>query len=271
MRKALLVGINQYSAPYALQGCVNDVMAMRSLLRDYLGFPASGILILKDKQATTRNILNGLRWLANINAGGIALFHYSGHGAQVLTSDPGEPDGLAECICPVDFNWTPQRMITDKQLVAALALLPSTAATNWLSDSCHAGGLDETDRGAKSLATDKRTLRHMILPPAMAAEVERLRKKKKTKVRTMAKSLKAAELAVGFMAACRANQTASDTYEDGRWCGAFTWAFLKAVKANTRAALTDLCATTRSTLSKARYSQAPQVEGTRIDKPFLSW
>ena len=105
--RALLVGINAYPSPNRLSGCINDIDDMSEYLQSACGFEAGDIQTIADKQATTANILAALEaFVASLAPGDRALFHYSGHGAQMPTRTSGEIDGLDEVICPVDFDWS---------------------------------------------------------------------------------------------------------------------------------------------------------------------
>ena len=142
-RRALLIGINEYPNPAnRLQGCVNDVFLMSSVLQES-GFRPEEIRIVLDDRATTDNILDRLHWLLdNVNGGDERLLFYSGHGAQLPSYDvQGETDHLDECLVPYDFDWTPARAIRDKQFVEFYSQLPYDARFLAIFDCCHAGGL----------------------------------------------------------------------------------------------------------------------------------
>ena len=100
MKKALLVGIDNYSDPDAnLSGCINDVALMHELLSQHYSFDT--ITTLKDEQATFENIITSLRQLVSDTLpNDTILFHYSGHGSQVPDDDNDENDYLDECLCP---------------------------------------------------------------------------------------------------------------------------------------------------------------------------
>jgi len=53
MKKALLVGINNYPGTYCdLMGCINDVKNMQDLLTVIFGFRTEDICILTNRDAT---------------------------------------------------------------------------------------------------------------------------------------------------------------------------------------------------------------------------
>lgn len=117
-KKALLVGINKYKIPGAdLNGCVNDVTNVRNVLLKYFGFTTKDIRVVVDERATKKNIISRLNWLVDkTKAGDSLLFHYSGHGSQVVDRDGDElKDKMDEIICPHDMDWD-RNFITDDEL-----------------------------------------------------------------------------------------------------------------------------------------------------------
>jgi metacaspase-1 len=106
--KALLVGVNKYKmAGSDLSGCVNDVTNMRDILLKYFGFTTKDIRLLVDERATKKNIIDGLKWLVDkAKSNNRLLFHFSGHGSQIVDSDGDElKDKKDEIICPHDMDW----------------------------------------------------------------------------------------------------------------------------------------------------------------------
>ncbi len=59
-KQALLVGINDYMGVNDLQGCINDVTNVRSVLKTFFGFGNNEIRVLTDSRATKKNILERL-------------------------------------------------------------------------------------------------------------------------------------------------------------------------------------------------------------------
>ena len=254
--RVLLVGINKYpGAP--LSGCVNDILNAKGMLISDFGFNGNNMRILTDSGATTTAIINGLVWLSGTPTGGRAYFHYSGHGAQVPCRI--EPDGLSEVICPVDFNWAPQHMVTDKQFVAIFGKMQAGVKFNWCSDSCHSGDLDRD-----MVPGHINHPRQMVPPPHIQTEINE-RKKRGGKSRGIVNGT----LDVGFVSGCRSNQTSADTAMNNVPCGAFTYFFVKNLKANKSKSLKFIVALTVQDLSRNGYSQTPQSEGTRQELPFL--
>src|SRR5205085_10864172 len=80
--------------------------------------------------------------IAGCSAGDHLLFHYSGHGTQIASADPSQPDGLDEALVPVNFDWNdPSTALTRSELQAILATVPDGVALTLLADACYSGGL----------------------------------------------------------------------------------------------------------------------------------
>src|ERR1051326_690623 len=210
MDRALLVGINEFpGAPLA--GCVKDVQSMAELLTTRCGFAKDNIRWLTDSRATTDEILTRLRWLVEgALPGDRRVFHYSGHGAQMATRNAAatEVDGLDEVICPVDFDWTDEHMIRDKQLVEIFSSVPPGVHFVWISDACHARGQDRSiERSfdftlAPRVVTGRR--RRVLSPPAdIAWRISTARDKGLLSV-TQRGGMNL--LNVAFIAACQSNE-----------------------------------------------------------------
>jgi hypothetical protein len=142
-RRALLVGINAYPDPKnRLEGCVNDVFLMSSVLQE-CGFAPEEVRVVLDERATTSAILERFHWLLDeVPSGAERVLFYSGHGAQIPTYDlRGEVDHLDECLVPYDFDWSPAHAIRDNQFAELYSQLPYDSRFVAVFDCCHSGGL----------------------------------------------------------------------------------------------------------------------------------
>jgi len=259
--KVLQVGINTYPG-CPLAGCINDVSNVKGVLTSRYGVMEGNIKALLDRDATTQNILKALDWLVDVPPGARILFQFSGHGSQVPTSDPSEPDGLSEIICPVDLAWSPDHYITDKQFVQVFSRIPQGVLFNWLSDSCHSGDISRDM--VVALGVPRAAVRHIPPPAHILQEVRRRMAKK------LARAVVAGKLDVGYVSGCRSDQTSTDAYIMGRPCGAFTHFFVKALTSMPKeASLESVVTETRKLLVQNGYEQVPQCEGTRAGRPFL--
>ncbi|MGB0564875.1 MAG: caspase family protein [Spirulinaceae cyanobacterium] len=86
---ALLVGINDY-ADSPLFGCVNDVILQRQLLIHRFGFNPKDIVMLTDEAASRQGMLDAFEehLIKQAKPGDVVVYHFSGHGSQVLDPDP---------------------------------------------------------------------------------------------------------------------------------------------------------------------------------------
>ncbi|MBL1215985.1 MAG: caspase family protein [Planctomycetes bacterium] len=164
-RRALLVGINTYpNEADCLEGCINDVYLMNSILQE-LGFAAEDIRLAFDDRASTDGIRDRLHWLLDgVRAGDERLFFYSGHGAQMPGYGIGETvDRLDECLVPYDFDWTPAHAVLDDEIFDLYSQLPYESHFVMVLDCCHSGGMTR-DGGARvrGLAPPD-DIRHRIL------------------------------------------------------------------------------------------------------------
>jgi len=142
-RRALLVGINDYPNPAdRLQGCVNDVFLMSSMLQE-CGFEPENIRVLLNERATAAGIVERLNWLLEgAEDEQDRVFFYSGHGAQIPGYGVGEKvDQKDECLVAYDFDWSREHAVTDDQFYDLYSQLPYSTRFLSIFDCCHSGGL----------------------------------------------------------------------------------------------------------------------------------
>lgn len=142
-RRALLIGINDYPDPRnRLEGCVNDVFLMSSVLQER-GFKPEDIRVVLDHRATRQGVMDRMDWLVDgAREGDLRFLFYSGHGAQIPTYDEkAEPDGTDETLVLHDFDWTRATAFTDKEFSAYYRALPYGVHLFSVFDCCHSGGM----------------------------------------------------------------------------------------------------------------------------------
>jgi len=261
-RKALIVGINTYpGAP--LEGCVNDANDMKDYIIKNYNYKDEEIKVLLNDKAKTSDILDGLKWLIDgAKAGDQRIFHYSGHGAEFAGSTAGQPDDLNQVICPYDFDWSPQHMIMDVQFTKMFGGMANGVVFNWISDSCHSGDLTKEIPKNPKLKIVARSWPNV--PEIISDNVKKAKSANKK-----SKGFVGGILDVGFVSGCRFDQTSADTQDEtGRPCGALTHYFLVTLDKNKDKDLKFVVETARQLLTNLGYSQEPQAEGARINKPF---
>jgi hypothetical protein len=142
-RRALLVGLNANRDPARrLEGCINDVFLMSSVLQE-CGFEAEDVRVVLDERATADGIRERLGWLLDgTKEGDVRFFYYSGHGSQLPAYGPqGKVDRIYPSLVPYDFDWTADKAITDADLEAYYSQLPYGSHFMMVFDCCYAGGL----------------------------------------------------------------------------------------------------------------------------------
>lgn len=262
--RALLVGINAYpNAP--LQGCINDVTDMAQFIEEVLDFQKEDIHLLTDGRATKKEIVAHLEQLIqDVGPGDRILFHYSGHGTTLTLRDThGAVSTVHDAICPVDFDFTPEHAVTDKEFRALFQNIPKGVEFNWISDSCHSGDL--------ARAAGPGRPRSYPIPPDMQWRLAAAMDKGLHPL-GFAKSIE--HLNGALIAGCRTDQTSADAYFSGRANGALTYFLLRALRPpeGSQLPLTALVERVASMVSKSGYEQEPQLRGNPsiVELPFLA-
>ncbi|WP_245912503.1 caspase family protein, partial [Brunnivagina elsteri] len=143
---ALLVGINEYgNGVNPLRGCVNDVLLQKELLTHRFGFDPNDIKILTDQQATRQGILTAFEehLINQAKPGDVVVFHFSGHGSQVIDPDKDNPDGFNSTLVPIDSDYNSSGGVVQDIMGHTLFLLMYALKTDNVTvvlDSCHSGG-----------------------------------------------------------------------------------------------------------------------------------
>ena len=143
MKKALLIGINYYSSPSVrLNGCIDDVNNIRSVLIDAYDYDLANIVTLRDDelrsqyQPTRDNIINNLRQLVSQTSQLEEIWiHYSGHGSQIQDQNDDEKSGMDSFLVPSDYEQ--RGFIIDDELLNIVKNIKCRAILAF--DSCHSG------------------------------------------------------------------------------------------------------------------------------------
>ena len=262
MNRGLMIGINTVGNSTPLHGCVNDANDIATFLTSNCGFRQDEIRLLTDTRATTAAILERLAWaVQGVRPGDRIVISYSGHGAQYAGRNTlGQVDRLHDVICPYDFDWTEQHMITDSQIYGIFKDVPPGVQCVFMADACHSGDLT-----AKSL----QRRRSLVVPGDMDW---RVRTARTNGLKTLKSSAGFSSLHIAFLAACKSAETAGDTVIDGEPCGAFTHFLLSRLRASggLTAPLTQVMSDTSQMLMQAGYKQDPEIHGAAdsVSEPF---
>lgn len=151
MKKALCVGIGYQDSTNGyvtrLPKAHEDATRVRDLLINTYGYE-DVVLMLDDESGderpTREGILQAMNNLVEDAADGDRLvFHYSGHGSQVVCQDGNETDGLDEALWPEDVEITEEtedNVIIDNDIHNILVeRLPTGVHMTIIFDCCHSG------------------------------------------------------------------------------------------------------------------------------------
>lgn len=269
-RRALLIGINDYSASGIargngqpapgrdwppLNGAVNDVRTLKEMLVLLYGFRAEDIVTLTDQQATRDAILQAIEsgLVTPAAKDDVTFFYYAGHGSQVANSQSDEPDRLDESLVPADsLRGAPD--IRDKELrVLFNRILDRGARLTVLLDNCHSAS------GARGLPTGAR-------PRGVKPDLRDV----SDPIRRIPRPENRGAL---VLAAAQDDATAWETRDQhGTFHGTFSWAWIRSL----RNAAADETAMTTFLRAQARMRaeqpfQDPVIAGTSDARlrPFL--
>lgn len=263
-KAALCVGINEFEhLPKSswLQGCVNDARDLAGLLETGYGFPGPDISVLLDSQATKERVVAQLNALLDRAASGELqhiVFTFSSHGTQIPDTSDDEADRLDEAFACYDINnagdsWDPATVISDDELFSLFARLPDGVLMDVVLDTCHSGtGLKSLD-----LLPGRRP---RFLPAPTARGVAATEFSEPRALRDLVKAGRGVKPVL--LAACRADQTAADAYLEGRYNGAFTYNFIKAVRGDGTLGRADILKLVSKGLRAGGFDQVAQLEGT---------
>lgn len=262
-KRALLIGIDDYTAstlpaitptPHRgwpdLQGATNDVRILSEMLVLRYGFERRNIIILTNQQATRAAILHAIdeHLVRPTHRSDIVFYYFAGHGAQVPNAASDEPDGLDESIVPADSRRGAAD-IRDKELRPLFnAILDRGAQLTLLLDHCHSGG---SFRGRRRRGIAK------AAPIVDARDY----------------GPRPDERGALILASAQDADNASELRgDDGLMHGAFTWAWIRAMRdatAGEPASETFLRAQARLRYEKAYQRPAMLGNADARTRPFL--
>lgn len=142
-KRALLIGCNYFTNSSArLNGCIEDIINIKKMLVEQLGYPDENIVSLRDDDQsmmpTRARILLALNDIIAASSDCSEIWvHYSGHGTQLADINNDESDRKDEAIVPCDF--TSSGFIIDDIL---FDIVKNTKCTTMMCfDSCHSGSV----------------------------------------------------------------------------------------------------------------------------------
>ncbi|MCI0463352.1 MAG: caspase family protein [Gemmataceae bacterium] len=130
----LACGVSEYEGDMKLAFAAKDAMVLAKTFRERTGgvFGKVEVRLLTDKEATRKNILDGLEWLGSVmTAKDVGVVFFAGHGTQ-------DPRGNFHLV-PVDFNPSDPggTCVAGDLLKKALGNMPGRLIA--MFDACHSG------------------------------------------------------------------------------------------------------------------------------------
>jgi len=232
-KKALLIGINYNGTSSQLNGCINDINDVGTLLTTKYAFKPDSIIKITDETTLkpTRDVIlkSFAQFLASGVEGDILFFSYSGHGSYTLDRNNDENNGNDEMIITSDLKG-----IVDDELKAIIqSNLKKNVTLFALFDSCFSGTvLDLKYQYLDSLANDANTINNN--------ETETIGN-------------------VIMISGCSDLQTSADAFVDKKYQGAMTWSFISAISESTTLSWKDLLIKMRDRLKQSNFTQLPQL------------
>ena len=226
---ALLVGINNYQNVNNLKGAITDVHLQKELLVNRFGFNPRDILIVSDEsqiKPTREGILQAFEehLIQQAKPGDTVVYHFSGHGSQVLEEDSPFEDNLNSTFLPNNrsISRTGNQKIVSDITGKTLFLLMSRIRTENLTvvlDSCYSGGGKRGNLNIRSIEGGKeyiysdleREYQQNLLSKLEISESELKQRRKKG----IAKGV--------VIASARKDEIAAEAYLDDFVAGAFTY------------------------------------------------
>jgi hypothetical protein len=235
MRKALLIGINYTGTSSALNGCLNDVANVKTMLIEQFGYTDNNIVMLTDEtkiKPTKDNILSALTNFCTSSAKGDKLWlHYSGHGSFVRDTNKDESDGNDEAIVPLDYE--DKGFIIDDTIKLILSKLHPDSNCVAVFDSCHSGTCGDLPYCYNTTVKKEKDNNHVAANVIM-------------------------------ISGCRDSQTSADAHINNNWAGAVTFYLLKVLQDNKFSIrIGDLVNNVRTELKNNGYSQYPVLTSSR--------
>ena len=267
----LLVGIDTYPNPrHNLKGCINDITEFEAFLNNRANggdFDTPDLKILTDSGATRADVIAGFQThLSRAGRGDVALFYYSGHGAQEPAPDLFwgiEPDRLNETLVLYDSRTEGGWDLADKELSRLIAQVAKNGAhVLVVLDCCHSGS------GTRAALVDNR------LHATAVRRIPTDNRKRPLETYVFGNELAGRDvdltaedwalLSSGdhvLLAACQDNQLAKEYVAEGKTFGTFSY-FLRQILTESRRSLSyvELIARTRARVESYKADQRPLLE-----------
>jgi len=266
---AVIVAISNYAPAtgWNMLNSENDIPLIREALKRQ-GFKEANIRIIRDKEATKQGILLAMQqqFITKAKAGDICVFHFSGHGQQVMDNNGDEADGYDEALVtydsPMEYEGGVEKHLRDDEFGFKLEEVRKHLGSNGnllvVIDACHSGTSTRSGLGTYRGTTTKYAPKGY--KPVTNTKIinEGLFSLGETKPGLAPMS------AFFASAASELNQECGEEH-----CGSLSLAFSKALaKADTKTSYRGLFDNIRLEMSKMVPGQTPNAEGD-LDKEIF--
>ncbi|NJL50996.1 MAG: caspase family protein [Hydrococcus sp. SU_1_0] len=226
---ALLVGINNYQNVTNLQGAITDIYLQKELLVHRFGFNPQDVLLVSDEsdiKPTREGILQAFEehLINQAKPGDTVVYHFSGHGSQVLETDSSLDSNLNSTFVPSDrlIEQAGQQSTVSDITGKTLFLLMSAIKTDNLTvvlDSCYSGGGKRGNLTVRSIEGGEDYLSSSLEQEYQQKWLSKL----KLSPQELAQRRKNSIAKGVVIASARENQIAAEAHLDGFVTGAFTY------------------------------------------------
>lgn len=261
---ALIVAVSNYDPSTGWDNLSSeaDVKLVTEALKKQ-GFKSENIAILRDKDADLNGITSAIdKYLTGKvkkDQDDIAIFHFSGHGQQMMDDNGDEGDGLDEALVPYDaplaYNPNENKHLRDdlleKKLNEVRLALGNKGSLLVVVDACHSG---TSTRGSGKTRGSTR-----IYAPS-----DYVPKKELTTSENFGITGAEEDMApmTGFFASGPFEQNAEATLPGGEGCGSLSLAFSRALgKADKKMSYKALFEDIKIQMSALVPQQTPMAEG----------
>lgn len=240
LNRILITAKNRYAMGNSLNGCVNDCKLWFEYLTS-IGFDESCFYIMLNELSTYAQEVKALQWLSECK-GPYAIYINSSHG--IISNGH-------EATCSYDFNWGKESgtSISSVNIEDVLSAIPKATKLIIVSDSCHS----QNDR-LKSMIKGRSKALDNPNPNSLSGTP---------------KSISDSMLDCTYLAACLADETASDAYIKDNYNGAFTYYLIQVLKEGVNPNATELMERTNKYLRENGYSQHATIQGVEKADPLF--
>ena len=278
---ALLVGINKYPTHLPpLEGCVNDLYAIKRFLFRRIPAEQLHIEVLKDQAATRANLVEKFeQHLGKAGKNDTALFYFSGYGSQEPTPElfgEGDSDYRNKTLVCYDSRLPNGMDIADKELETLIDLVAEQGAHVCIVTDCSYSG-DTT----RALINDPPAL----FWPRTVPSAEQLRSLDSYILPRSYAIDRSAQIASDHLApvpqpryvglhSAYAHEFAKEVIINGRKRGVFTYSLLEVLKyCKGKVSYADVMRRVHSLVTQRTFDQTPHLHSSiaeEADLPFLN-